>query len=219
MSTGHVVPFRAFWQPCRGKRRGAPRRRRAGGQWRPGEALAQRAARRRAPRDRERLSGRADRRADRRRVHQPRHQVSEASFRKYVQQGLLAAEQAGRPQGQAQGLARRVPGQDGAPDQRRQAAHARRLHDRGDPGAVPALHGSDRRRRASTSPSCGRGSTSDRAQLEAQARRELTRRWPSARKTGDELVERLGELTRRIAAPRTDTLRLAGAAGGAEDLL
>jgi hypothetical protein len=39
------------------------------------------------------------------------------------------------------------------------------------------------------------------------------------RKAGDELVERLGELTRRIAAPRTDTLRLAGAAGGAEDLL
>jgi DNA-binding transcriptional MerR regulator len=39
------------------------------------------------------------------------------------------------------------------------------------------------------------------------------------RRDGDRLVDRLGELTRRVAAPRTDSLRLAGAAGGAEDLL
>jgi len=35
----------------------------------------------------------------------------------------------------------------------------------------------------------------------------------------DRVVERMHDLTRRIAAPRTDSLRLAGAAGGAEDLL
>ena len=46
-----------------------------------------------------------------------------------------------------------------------------------------------------------------------------TRTWPRHAQTATRLVERLDELARRIAAPRTDTLRLAGAAGGAEDLL
>ena len=59
----------------------------------------------------------------------------------------------------------------------------------------------------------------DSERLDPQARRELTKDLTEARKDGDRLVERLGELTRRVAAPRTDTLRLAGAAGGAEDLL
>ena len=40
-----------------------------------------------------------------------------------------------------------------------------------------------------------------------------------ARRAGERLVEQLETLARRITAPRTDTLRLAGAAGGAEDLL
>ena len=47
----------------------------------------------------------------------------------------------------------------------------------------------------------------------------LTRELELARKDGDKLVDRLGDLSRRVAAPRTDSLRLAGAAGGAEDLL
>jgi len=59
----------------------------------------------------------------------------------------------------------------------------------------------------------------DHEQLEVSVRRELHKEMAECRRTGDALVERLGELTRRIAAPRTDTLRLAGAAGGAEDLL
>ena len=50
-------------------------------------------------------------------------------------------------------------------------------------------------------------------------KRELDKQLADARRDGDRLVERLGELTRRVAAPRTDSLRLAGAAGGAEDLL
>ena len=61
--------------------------------------------------------------------------------------------------------------------------------------------------------------TGDVARLDASSRRELERELADARRDGDRLVERLGELTRRVAAPRTDTLRLAGAAGGAEDLL
>jgi len=50
-------------------------------------------------------------------------------------------------------------------------------------------------------------------------RRELDRELADARKDGDRLVARLDSITRRVAAPRTDSLRLAGAAGGAEDLL
>jgi hypothetical protein len=39
------------------------------------------------------------------------------------------------------------------------------------------------------------------------------------RRDADRVVEELGELSRLIAAPHTDNLRLTGAAGGAEDLL
>ncbi|TMQ13600.1 MAG: MerR family transcriptional regulator [Deltaproteobacteria bacterium] len=59
----------------------------------------------------------------------------------------------------------------------------------------------------------------DAAKLDPALRRELEHQLAEARRDGDRLVERLGELTRRFAAPRTDSLRLAGAAGGAEDLL
>jgi hypothetical protein len=59
----------------------------------------------------------------------------------------------------------------------------------------------------------------DSERLEPHARRELSKDLSDARKEGDRLVEKLDELTRRVAAPRTDTLRLTGAAGGAEDLL
>ncbi len=59
----------------------------------------------------------------------------------------------------------------------------------------------------------------DIATTDAPTRKQLERELVDARRDGDRLVERLGELTRRVAAPRTDSLRLAGAAGGAEDLL
>ncbi|MDB4955095.1 MAG: hypothetical protein JWO36_2664 [Myxococcales bacterium] len=59
----------------------------------------------------------------------------------------------------------------------------------------------------------------DHEKLDATARRDLKTDLADARREGDRLVERLQDITRRVAAPRTDTLRLAGAAGGAEDLL
>jgi len=59
----------------------------------------------------------------------------------------------------------------------------------------------------------------DSERLDANARRDIGKQLTEARKDGDKLVERLEDLTRKVAAPRTDTLRLAGAAGGAEDLL
>jgi hypothetical protein len=59
----------------------------------------------------------------------------------------------------------------------------------------------------------------DTHKLEPAARKELHKELGDARKDGDRLVGRLTELAKRVAAPRTDTLRMAGAAGGAEDLL
>lgn len=59
----------------------------------------------------------------------------------------------------------------------------------------------------------------DADKLDAATRRDVTKDINEARKDGDELAERLEKLTRRVAAPRTDSLRLSGAAGGAEDLL
>jgi DNA-binding transcriptional MerR regulator len=59
----------------------------------------------------------------------------------------------------------------------------------------------------------------DVGRLDPAIRRELEHQLADTRRDGDRLVVRLGDLTRRFAAPRTDSLRLAGAAGGAEDLL
>ncbi len=60
---------------------------------------------------------------------------------------------------------------------------------------------------------------SDAGKLDPAIRRELELLPAEPRREGDRLVDKLGQLTRRFAAPRTDRLRLAGAAGGAEDLL
>jgi len=59
----------------------------------------------------------------------------------------------------------------------------------------------------------------DVIKIDPAHRRELEKQLADTRRDGDRLVEKLGDLTRRFAAPRTDSLRLAGAAGGAEDLL
>ncbi len=59
----------------------------------------------------------------------------------------------------------------------------------------------------------------DLARHDAATRKDLEKQLAELRKDGDRLVERLTELTRKVAAPRTDRLRMAGAAGGAEDLL
>jgi hypothetical protein len=61
--------------------------------------------------------------------------------------------------------------------------------------------------------------TDDIGRLDDKLQRELLKELGDVRKDGDRLVDRLKAFTRRVAAPRTDNLRLAGAAGGAEDLL
>ncbi|HEU0031579.1 MAG TPA: MerR family transcriptional regulator [Kofleriaceae bacterium] len=64
-----------------------------------------------------------------------------------------------------------------------------------------------------------KGLAGDLAKADPVTRKQLERELEDARHDGDRLVARLGELTRRMAAPRTDSLRLAGAAEDAEDLL
>jgi DNA-binding transcriptional MerR regulator len=55
--------------------------------------------------------------------------------------------------------------------------------------------------------------------LDDAAQRVVAKQLLEVRRDADRVVEELGELSRAIAAPHTDNLRLAGAAGGAEDLL
>jgi DNA-binding transcriptional MerR regulator len=55
--------------------------------------------------------------------------------------------------------------------------------------------------------------------LEDKSRRDALAALNAARKVGHGLLDQIADLTRRVAAPRTDSLRLAGAAGGAEDLM
>jgi DNA-binding transcriptional MerR regulator len=52
-----------------------------------------------------------------------------------------------------------------------------------------------------------------------KARRGLKRELSEARKTADELMRRIDGMSRRVAAPKEDRYRSAGAAGSAEDLL
>jgi hypothetical protein len=59
----------------------------------------------------------------------------------------------------------------------------------------------------------------DSARLDDQVMRTLQKEIGEARREGEKLVDKLRDIARRTAAPRTDSLRLAGAAGGAEDLL
>jgi hypothetical protein len=58
----------------------------------------------------------------------------------------------------------------------------------------------------------------DLEDAEPALHRELSHELAEVHRDGDRLVDRLSSLERRIAAPRTDTHRLAGAAGSAEDL-
>jgi DNA-binding transcriptional MerR regulator len=55
--------------------------------------------------------------------------------------------------------------------------------------------------------------------FDIQSRRSMTRELREARESADELLGRLDELTRRAAQPRGDEYRNTGAAGSAEDLL
>jgi DNA-binding transcriptional MerR regulator len=143
---------------------------------------------------------------------------SEASFRKYVQQGLLPRSKRVGRKGKHKGSLGVYPAKTV-----RRINYVRQLMQDG--YTIEQIQGqfllyTDLVEGVAENLSelCTRiARDSDR--LEPQVRRELNKDLSEARKEGDRLVEKLDELTRRVAAPRTDTLRLTGAAGGAEDLL
>ncbi len=143
---------------------------------------------------------------------------SEASFRKYVQQGLLPRSKRVGRKGKHKGSLGVYP-----------AKTVRRINDvkqlMADGYTIEEIQGqfllyTDLVEGVGehVTELCSR-LMRDAEGLEPTARREVMKELTEARKDGDELVQRLSTLTRRVAAPRTDTLRLAGAAGGAEDLL
>ena len=143
---------------------------------------------------------------------------SEASFRKYVQQGLLPRSRRVGRKGKHKGSLGVYP-----PKTVRRINFVRQLM--ADGYTIEQIQGqfllyTDLVEGVAENVTelCTRLAR-DSEKLDAQTRRELGKDITEARKEGDRLVEKLDQLSRRVAAPRTDTLRLAGAAGGAEDLL
>ncbi len=143
---------------------------------------------------------------------------SEASFRKYVQQGLLPRSRRVGRKGKHRGSLGVYP-----------AKTIRRINSvkalMADGYTIEEIQGQFLLYTdlvegvAEHLAELGTRLTADVAHLESKPRKELDRELSEIRRDGDDLVKRLEDLTRRIAAPRTNSLRLAGAAGGAEDLL
>ena len=143
---------------------------------------------------------------------------SEASFRKYVQQGLLPRSRRVGRKGKHKGSLGVYP-----------AKTVRRINDvkqlMNDGYTIEEIQGqfllyTDLVEGVAENVTelCARLAR-DAEKLEPAKRRDVTKDVADAKKDGDRLVKQLGELARRVAAPRTDTVRLTGAAGGAEDLL
>jgi DNA-binding transcriptional MerR regulator len=145
---------------------------------------------------------------------------SEATFRKYVQQGLVPRSKRVGRKGKHRGSLGMYP-----------ARTVRRIN------AIKSLMGEGytieeiqeqflRFTDALEGLEEGLGEVFVRLQAEAESprfdtkmRRDLDREIKEARKTADELLERLDGLARRTQAPRKDDYRSTGAAGSAEDLL
>ena len=143
---------------------------------------------------------------------------SEASFRKYVQQGLLPRSRRVGRKGKHRGSLGVYP----AKTIRRINTVKQLMADGHTIEEIQGkfLHYTDLAEGVAENLTelMGRLAT-DIAKSDPTTRKQLERELADARRDGDRLVARLGELTQRVAAPGTDSLRLAGAAGGAEDLL
>ena len=143
---------------------------------------------------------------------------SEATFRKYVQQGLLPRSKRVGRKGKHRGSLGVYP-----------AKTVRRIntvkHLMADGHTIEEIQGQFLLYTdlvegvAEHLNELGTRLAADIAKSDAPTRKALERELADARRDGKQLVEQLEELTRKVAAPRTDSLRLAGAAGGAEDLL
>jgi hypothetical protein len=143
---------------------------------------------------------------------------SEASFRKYVQQGLLPRSKRVGRKGKHRGSLGVYP-----------AKTVRRINTvkqlMADGHTIEEIQGqflayTDLAENvAEYLTELGKKLAADLASSDLPNKKQLERELVEVRREGDRLVERLGQITRAVAAPRTDSLRLAGAAGGAEDLL
>ena len=136
---------------------------------------------------------------------------SEASFRKYVQQGLLPRSKRVGRKGKHRGSLGVYPAKTV-----RRINHVKKLM--ADGHTIEEIQGQFL---LYTDLVEGVGEhldelwnrlAADIGQLEPKIKKECDRELTELRRTGGDLVERLGELTRRVAAPRTQSLRLAGAA-------
>jgi DNA-binding transcriptional MerR regulator len=145
---------------------------------------------------------------------------SEASFRKYVQQGLLPRSRRVGRKGKNKGSLGVYP-----PKTVRRINEVKRLMGEGytieeiqeqfllftdlvenvDEAVTELLARLDE------------GVASER--LDPQARRAVAKELGEVRRAAGDVVERLGALAQRVAAPRSALLRKSGAAGAAEDLL
>ncbi len=145
---------------------------------------------------------------------------SEASFRKYVQQGLLPRSRRVGRKGKNKGSlglypaktvrrineVKRLMGEGYTIEEiQEQFLQFTDLVENVDEAVVELVARLDE------------GVASER--LDPQARRALAKELGEVRRQASEVVERLGLLARRVAAPRSAQLRRSGAAGAAEDLL
>ena len=145
---------------------------------------------------------------------------SEASFRKYVQQGLLPRSRRVGRKGKNKGSLGLYPAKT-----IRRINEVKRLM--GDGYTIEEiqeqfLQFTDLVENVDESVTelvarLDEGVASER--LDPQARRALAKDLAEVRRHAGELVERLGTLAQRVAAPRSALLRKSGAAGAAEDLL
>jgi hypothetical protein len=145
---------------------------------------------------------------------------SEASFRKYVQVGLLPRSRRVGRKGKHKGSLGLYP-----PKTVRRINEVKRLMGEGytiDEIGAQFLHFTDLIENLDEAVAglCGELDAAVTApDLDVATRRALARDVAQARQLAAELVERLTQVTHRVAAPRTAQLRRSGAAGAAEDLL
>jgi len=145
---------------------------------------------------------------------------SEASFRKYVQQGLLPRSRRVGRKGKHRGSLGVYP----AKTVRRINAVKQLMNDGHTIEEIQAdfLQYTDLVENlaegfAELFSRLQRDTESDR--LDASLRKTLARELAEARRVADDVMRRLESLSRKAAAPATDRIRRSGAAGSAEDLL
>ncbi len=145
---------------------------------------------------------------------------SEASFRKYVQQGLLPRSRRVGRKGKHRGSLGVYPAKTV-----RRINSVKRLM--GDGYTIEEIQGQflqytdlvEGLDEGMTELFARLGAELDGSRFDAQTRRTLGKDVAEARRAGEELMRRLEDIARRAAAPRADRIRRSGAAGSAEDLL